>query len=272
MTGHNRNKKKQKENECPRFKQHNQKTLTNNSEEVQRKNSDSKQGTKVIASSSNLSRNVASNINSPEDVLVRRTDAISNATTSSMPSKGLKHTKVVAAHQTNVGTPLVNPMSFEPGPPPTINSLHRLNKKVSDVQSELDKADTNSDEAGLKLAEEKLAGSPTSKKNFQKSVSKCVDISPEEQLYSSLANISLSSTSFDSRIDVEHNFWVASESKKGRDPEPKLEWFHQPYKGTEVLVHPSNEIYKMLSEESFRIERERLISTPIESDYNMYDD
>ena len=272
MSGNNRPKKKEKENECPRFKQHNKKTTVESDEKL-RKDQKNKQGIKVFAASSNLSRNVASNVNSPNEILIKRTGAaVSTTSTSSTPPTGPKCVKVGTNKQSDLEGQSLKPNSFEPGPPPAANSLHRLSRKVSNVKSELDQIDSNSTEEGIRLAEEKLEASPTSKKNFQKSVSKQVDVSPEEQLYSSLANISLSSTSFDSRLDGAHNFWVASESRKGRDPEPKLEWFHQPYKGTEVLVHASNDIYQMMLEETFKYDREKLLSTPSRSDYNMYDD
>lgn len=268
MSGINRYQKKQKENECPRFRQHNKKGSTDNGDKARR----SKQGSSVVTFSSNLSRNVVSSGSSQNPVIIKRTEAVSTKPSQTEPVTEPKNTKVNSTEQQNEELPPLKPAPFKPEPPPATNSLHRLGKKVNEVQSELDKLDLNSTEAGLKLAEEKLAGSPTSKKNFQKSVSKLVDISPEEQLYSSLANISLSSTSFDSRIEGEHNLWIASESRKGRDPEPKLEWFHQPYRGTEVLIHPSKEIHRILLEESYKNSRERLLSTPAETDFDFYDE
>ena len=268
MSGINRYQKKQKENECPRFRQHNKKGSTDNGDKARR----SKQGSSVVTFSSNLSRNVVSSGSSQNPVIIKRTEAVSTKPSQTEPVTEPKNTKVNSTEQQNEELPPLKPAPFKPEPPPATNSLHRLGKKVNEVQSELDKLDLNSTEAGLKLAEEKLAGSPTSKKKFQKSVSKLVDISPEEQLYSSLANISLSSTSFDSRIEGEHNLWIASESRKGRDPEPKLEWFHQPYRGTEVLIHPSKEIHRILLEESYKNSRERLLSTPAETDFDFYDE
>ena len=165
------------------------------------------------------------------------------------------------------------PTSARPKINPTLNSLHRLNKKLSDAKADLDKFNSNPDVVGLKLAEEKLVGSPTSNSNFRKTVSKRVDISPEEQLYSSLANLSISSASIDTRLDgAPHSLYVASESRKGRDPEPKLEWFHQPYTGTEVLIHTSDDMIQTLLDESSKLQREILMSTPITSEYTMFDD
>merc|ERR1711962_341408 len=102
MSGNNRPKKKEKENECPRFKQHNKKTAVENDEKL-RKDLKNKQGIKVIAASSNLSRNVASNLNSPNEILIKRTGAaISTTSTSSTPTARPKSVNVGTNKQSDL--------------------------------------------------------------------------------------------------------------------------------------------------------------------------
>lgn len=266
-----RDMNKEKNIECPRFKKHIKNKKSGNDEKENDKSGHDKSKGSVSAVSSNLSRNVITNIDPKQSAyVVKRRGAILNTKKASpAPVNCLKDSETDGSGLHNNNT---NTQPFEAGPPPTLNSLHRLNKKVSDAKADLDKFNSNSDIVGLQLAEEKLVDSPRSNNNFRKTVSKRVDISPEEQLYSSLANLSMSSTSMDSRIDrAPHSLCVASESRKGRDPEPKLEWFHQPYTGTEVLVHASDDMIQTLLDESYKLQREILISTPITAEYKISD-
>ena len=253
--------KNRNEAECQRFKKHNQNQTKKGDEKLDK----IKPNSLATATSSNLSRNVIKTIE-PEKgrIGVKRASATEDITeVSPMPETLLADITRKTPDLSNEGKDITRTQCFKPGPPPTLNTLHRLKKKVSDVQAELNIVDLVPDEAGLRLAEEKLISSPNTNRNFKKSVSKRVGIPPEEQLYSSLANLSLSSTSFDSGSEnVQPGFWVQPESRKGRDPEPKLEWFHQPYQGTEVLIHASEDILQMLIDESHKVQRDILLSTP----------
>ena len=253
--------KNRNEAECQRFKKHNQNQTKKGDEKLDK----IKPNSLATATSSNLSRNVIKTIE-PEKgrIGVKRASATEDITeVSPMPETLLADITRKTPDLSNEGKDITRTQCFKPGPPPMLNTLHRLKKKVSDVQAELNIVDLVPDEAGLRLAEEKLISSPNTNRNFKKSVSKRVGIPPEEQLYSSLANLSLSSTSFDSGSEnVQPGFWVQPESRKGRDPEPKLEWFHQPYQGTEVLIHASEDILQMLIDESHKVQRDILLSTP----------
>lgn len=270
-------KSNNKSNECPRFRQHNYNKLQKLAGDKQgEKNVENKKqdNARVSAASSNLSRNVITNITPEQSTkVVKRKGAVAGSTSSkSLTSDvSLKITKSRPSNEYDRDKSITAQI-FEAGPPPSLNSLHRLNKKVSNVKTDLEVAENTPDKAGLKLAEEKLVESPRSNNNFRKTVSKRVDISPEEQLYSSLANLSLSCTSFDERLQSSpHGFWLATESKKGRDPEPKLEWFHQPYEGTEVICHASENMIQMLADESDKVGRQIFLSTPATSLYNDFD-
>lgn len=273
-----RNTNMEKHLECSRFRQHRYNKLQNLRGDKQDDKSvhNKKQNVcQVSAASSNLSRNVITNITPQQSAtVVKRKGAVPVTTSSSAPATAIRliSTKTGPSSGYNVEDRTTTAQKFEAGPPPTLNSLHRLNKKVSDIKADLDMAEKIPDRAGLKLAEEKLIGSPRSNNNFRKTVSKRVDISPEEQLYSSLANLSISSNSFNGRLESSpYSFWVASESKKGKDPEPKLAWFHQPYEGAEVICHASDDMIQTLMEESYKIDREIFLSTPATSSYKDYD-
>ena len=253
--------KSRNEAECQRFKKHNQNQTKKSDEKLDHK---IKPQYLATATSSNLSRNVIKTIEPEKGKIgVKRTSATEDmAEVSPMPETLLADITRKAPAVSNEEKDITRTQCFKPGPPPALNTLHRLKKKVSDVQAELNMVDLVPDKAGLKLAEEKLVSSPNTNKNFKKSVSKRVGIPPEEQLYSSLANLSLSSTSFDCGSEnVQPGFWVQPESRKGRDPEPKLEWFHQPYQGTEVLIHASEDVLQMLIDESHKVQRDILLST-----------
>lgn len=272
-----RSANKDKLMECSRFKQHNERKkdkISDGKQNDQQVHSDNRQKfSSVSASSSDLSRNVITNVDPKQSAAhIKRTGAVFCTKKPSMPPVSLKGANVYHASLHDFKDKTGSTQTFEAGPPPRLNSLHRLNQKVSDIKIQLETADSNSDKEGLKLAEDKLVESPNANNNFRKNVSKKVDISPEEQLYSSLANLSISSTSMESRLDNgPKGFWVERENRKGRDPEPKLEWFHQPYEGAEVLIHPSDDMLQMLMDESYKVERELLISTPSISEYNLYD-
>ena len=128
MTDNKRNQKKEKENLCPRFKQH-QKKGCSEKDDIIKGNKGSKRGTSVVTFSSNLSRNVVSNVNSQESVIIKRTDAVSKSRTFSQPLIGQKVTNLVSSELPKQDIPSLKPASFEPGPPPAKNSLHRLSKK-----------------------------------------------------------------------------------------------------------------------------------------------
>ena len=161
-----------------------------------------------------------------------------------------------------------------PGPPPQKNSLHRLDTQLSEIKGDL-KAVANVPEAtGIRLAQEKLADSQKSNNNFQKTISKRVDISPEDQLYSSLANLSISSAFEGTKSSnglpkglclPSHGYAI-----KGRDVEPKLEWFHHPYEGEEIVCHTSDETLESMMNEARQLEREIRLSQPATSSYNDY--
>ena len=174
-----RDRNKEKNIECPRFKKHIQNKKSGNDDEKENnKTGHDKSKGSVSAASSNLSRNVITNIDPQTSAyVVKRKGAILNTKKSSpIPVDCLK----VRATDGSGLHKDTNSQPFEAGPPPTLNSLHRLNKKVSDAKADLDKFNSNNDIVGLKLAEEKLVGSPKSNSNFRKTVSKRVDISPEE--------------------------------------------------------------------------------------------
>ena len=87
-----------------------------------------------------------------------------------------------------------------------------------------------------------------------------------------MANLSVSSTFSDGKLEGSpRSIWVASEPKKGRDPEPKLEWFHKPYEGTEIVCHASDDVIKSLMDEANKIERDLFLSKPSVSLYKDFD-
>ena len=143
--------KNRNEAECQRFKKHNQNQTKKGDQKLDNK---IKPNVLATATSSNLSRNVIKTIGPEKGKIgVKRTSATEDiAEVSPMPETLLADITRKTPDISNEEKDIARTQCFKPGPPPTLNTLHRLKKKVSDVQAELDIVDLVPDKAGLKLA------------------------------------------------------------------------------------------------------------------------
>ena len=129
------------------------------------------------------------------------------------------------------------------GPPPELNSLKRLTKEVNSVVHDINSA---KQDGGLELARGKILTSKKTNLNFRKSASKKVEFDDDERLFTSLTNLSIASSSEDSK---ENRLAANYSGAKAKVPELKLENYFTPYQGVDVCYEPSKKtLQKLLSD------------------------
>jgi len=127
-------------------------------------------------------------------------------------------------------TPAAVNRAFDCGPPPELNSMKRLAKEVNSVAIDLETAQNDPVAVGRDLVKGKGG------EDFRQAASKKVDYDGEAQLFSSLANLSVASSSFSSDVPLA----PTNPGCKRKDPELRLEDYFTPYQGTDVFYTPQD--------------------------------
>jgi len=138
--------------------------------------------------------------------------------------------------------PLPSVVVFDGGPPPELNSLKRLTKEATDVRQEMEKARLD---GGLELAKVKVSTSSHVNQDFLRAACRKVDHPDDELLFTSLANLSVASSSSSSLGRSKGNRVLLAPpcgaQKKKKDEGLRLEDFFTPYQGSQVVYKPSKE-------------------------------
>jgi len=132
--------------------------------------------------------------------------------------------------------------AFDCGPPPQLNTIKRLAKEVNECAADLNTArgEAESDEVGWlgrQMANAKLSSSLGYASRLAKAAARKVDYEGDQRVYTSLANISVASTSSD--YGLVGLAWKKTSASK-RDPELKLENYFTLYLGQDFTYTPQS--------------------------------
>jgi len=126
--------------------------------------------------------------------------------------------------------------------PPQLNTIKRLAKEMNGCAADLNMArgEAESDEVGWlgrQMANYQLSSSPGYASRLSKAAARKVDYKADQKVFTSLANISVASTSSD--VGFVGLTWKKTSAPK-RDPELKPENYMAPYQGQDFIYRPQS--------------------------------